>query len=710
MNPFEGCCWVGGDDQCESPIISRTFIISQVNRATLWVTGLGFFEARINGIPVTDHWFLPVVSDYGPRDFTKFLYPLKDVTTHRIYYYRFDVTPFVVQGENTLTIQLGNGWYRQKERIAEGPVDFGDVLKAIYRLELETNKGTTHICSDAEAEWMDSDIRYSNLFYGEVVDPLAVSGKKKPVLIQPAPQAQLSPAMGTPDKRIRTISPRCLRMTEGRAIYDAGENISGLVCVTTAAPAGERITLRFAEMLNPDGELDYLSTGAPTIGASGKPQIMEDVFVADGTHRSYMPKFVWHAFRYFEIEGSFLDVSVEVIHSDTPITSTFQSSSEGMNFLYDAFLRTQLSNMHGSFPSDCPHRERLGYTGDGQICAKAAMLMLDSKEFYAKWIQDILDCQDVLSGHVQHTAPFMGGGGGPGGWGSAIITVPYAYYLQYGCRNMLEKCYPAMKRWISYLLTRMENGLIVREEEGGWCLGDWCTLTKTQIPEPYVNSCYFAKALSILEQIAMLTGNADDAKKYADLRQETLEAIRQAYFSLESGSFCDGVQGADAYAIWCGLAGEELAKKLAEKYEKLGIFDTGFLGTDILLEVLLDYGYADTAFKLLESEEKGSFLYMKRQGATTLWENFRGAGSHSHPMFGGCSRHLFTGFLGIRQRLGTAGYEDVIIKPCMPSALKRLCGSILTPKGRLTVVLEMTNDGVQVSADGPPAMALEICI
>ena len=156
---------------------------------------------------------------------------------------------------------------------------------------------------------------------------------------------------------------------------------------------------------------------------------MEDVFVGDGATHTFAPQFVWHAFRYLEVTGPGVQsVSVAVVHADTPVTAAFECSSPELNWLFDAYVRTQLDNMHGGVPSDCPHRERLGYTGDGQVCAPAAMLMLDSRAFYRKWIRDIFDSQDKTTGHVNHTAPFAGGGGGPGGWGCAAVTVPYHFY------------------------------------------------------------------------------------------------------------------------------------------------------------------------------------------------------------------------------------------------------------------------------------------
>ena len=705
---FRDSVWIGAAPECQSPIIFRKFEVFNPHSAILTMTGLGYFDVRINSKAVTQERFLPVASDYEPRNMSEFAYPLKDVTTKRIYCYRFDISHLLQEGENILEIQLGNGWYRQTERIAEGDLSFGDILKTIYRLDLETDKGIEIIVSDGSENWRESEIRYNNIFHGEVIDPRAVKEEIYPVLTLPFPETLLTASMGAADREMRRLRPACLGTVGGKIIYDAGENISGVVRIRTSTPAGSRIVLRFAEELGADGGLDFASTGAHYISKSGKPQIMQDEFISDGVERYFEPRFVWHAFRYFDVEGDIDSAEVIVIHSDTPLTASFSADSEGLEFLFDAFVRTQQGNMHGSFPSDCPHRERLGYTGDGQVCAPAAMMMFDSRDFYRKWIQDILDCQDKESGHVQHTAPLMGGGGGPGGWGSAIVLVPYAFYLQYGDRDILTLCYEPMSRWIKYLQNHCENGLVTSEEEGGWCLGEWGLLNDTLIPDAYVNSCYFVKNLRIVEEIAHIIGREEDIEGYVTQRKITEQAIVDAYRDPNGKSFVGSVQGADAYAVWCGIAGEETAACVAEKYTAARWLDTGFLGTNILFEVLFDHGYADIALQLLENEEMGSYLYMKRNGATTLWEYWHGNCSHNHPMYGACSVQLFTSILGIRQYPGTAGYRHIIIEPRIPKQLKRARGSINTPMGKISVSWEQKDGKVQVKTDIPDTVKVEL--
>lgn len=692
---FKNAVWIGASERCASPIISRHFEVTGEGTAELYITGLGYFEARINGRLVTADRFIPVQSDYEKRNTSAFYYPIHDTMTYRIYYYHYDITSMVKKGENLLEIQLGNGWYIQTERCGEGKMSYGDRLKAIYRIQA----GNQSIVSDGSETWRSSQIVYNNLFVGEIHDAQFVDKEEKPAAILPAPESQMSEAIGTPDKVVRKILPRCIAEVDGKKIYDVGENISGVVRVTTYAKAGEKITLRFAEVLNEDKSLNFTSTGANCRRSNRELQIQADEFISNGKGNVFEPKFVWHAFRYFEVTGEIDMAEVLVIHSACKVTSTFDSTSEGMNFLYESFVRTQLNNMHGSIPSDCPHRERLGYTGDGQVACLAAMTMLNTREFYRKWIRDILDCQDIENGHVQHTAPLLGGGGGPGGWGCAIVIVPYQYYKQFGEKAMLEQCFEPMCRWIKYLLSHMENGLVVREEEKGWCLGDWCTLEKCRIPEPYVNTYYFVKSIRMIAEIARILGKEDVIPYLDELDKKSCEALVE-HFGAKDGHFCEGIQGADAYAVDIQLGGtawaERLAADLAAKYDAMGYFDTGFLGTSVLVDVLFRYGYADVVFKLWESEKPGSFLYMKRRGATTIWEHWTDEkNSHNHPMFGGCSHHLFGSILGITQEQDSVGYEKLVIAPQIPETLKKAAGSMVIPAGEVKVAYEQVDGRIK---------------
>ncbi len=695
--------WILCPAEFASPIIRRQFHAETETTAEIAVSALGFFKLYVNGNPVGDEYFRPSNSIFHARDPKSWIYPLGDTFTYRCYYSIIDITPWIHEGENTLEIALGDGWYRQTERVAEGNMAFGNRLGAVYALALSGNNGENLILSDGSETCSQSATIYSQLFYGEVYDTRLKRDEFRrwvPVDTTELPDTILTPEDAPADRVIRRIKPVLLSDNGKRKVYDAGENISGLVSLRVFGASGEEVHIRFAENLH-DGELSFDTSGSGYESPSGKPQIMEDVCICDGNEHLFMPQFVWHAFRYFEVTGPGEPICVSVIHSDTPLTSSFTSSSPELNWLYDAYIRTQLNNMHGGVPSDCPHRERLGYTGDGQACARAAMTLLDSRDFYRKWIRDIFDSQDETTGHVNHTAPFAGGGGGPGGWGCAAVIVPYQYYKTYGDTVLLTEYYGRMKKWIDYLVKHSENGLVVREEKGGWCLGDWCTLDKVEIPEPYVNTCYLIKSLRYLEEIASAIGKTADISGFADIRRKAEDAVKAVYYNLETGSYADGIQGADAFALWAGLGDKRTLDALVNKYTELGHFDTGFLCTEILSGLLLENGAEDTAFVLLTSHEKGSFGYMMDHGATTVWEDWHGGQSHDHPMFGASAGHLLSSILGITQRENSAGYRDLIIAPKTPAGLDFAEGSVTLPIGKVSVGWEKAGSDICIMLSLP---------
>lgn len=705
--------WIACPNTCEVPIIRKSVFLNKPKSGKIEITGLGFFTLFVNGKRITENCFTPAFTDYEPRDMSKWLYPIYDQTTHRILYLTYDLTQFLQDGENVLEIQLGPGWYRQKERTAEGNMVFGEKLKALFAAEFVLENGqTVQIASDGTETYTASVITYSNLFFGEVHDARLRHVVQTPCAVEvlPAPEAELTEQTCTPDRIVRTIVPQLLGEKGGCKIYDVGENISGWVSVTAGGTSGAQITLRFAENLNEDGTLNFGTTGASIRNEAGKLQLQSDTFICDAQKTTFRPEYVWHGFRYFDVCGDFDAVQAEVVHTDAAVTSAFVCGNDTLNWLYDAFVRTELDNLHGCIPSDCPHRERLGYTGDGQITAKTTMMLLDVRAMYRKWIRDILDCQNILNGHVQHTAPMMGGGGGPGGWGCAVVIVPDEYDRHYDDRALLAVCYPHMQRWIEYLELHCEQDLVTSEEKGGWCLGDWATLQSTVIPEAYVNTCYFVDALRRMQRIAKRLGYEQDQKKYAKRAAEVRAAIRRAYADPVTGSYCGGVQGADAYAVWLDLDEDGRAlQNLVQKYRTLNLFDTGFLGTEILVDVLLRCGETELAYQLLTNENKGGYAYMKAHGATTLWEYFSGRGSHNHPMFGAPALHLFDRFLGIRQAENSYGYKELRIEPQFPAQLPFAKGKVTLPCGQVQIEWYQTAAEIQFLAD-IPSNATGTCI
>jgi len=705
--------WICALPEVETPVFRKTFEAEDIASAKIDISGLGFFVLLVNGKRVSDDLFVPALTDYRPRDTSKFYYPIFDQFTHRVLYMTYDLTSFLRAGENTVEVIVGNGWYRQNERVGEGKCGFSDRLTAVFDISIvHTDGSETIVSTDGSEKAYIYPILRSNLFLGEIWDtriPLDDLPETE-VRISDFQPDQMDRQTCPADKVIRELQPKLVLEKEGRLILDAGENISGWVKLAVKGEEGSRITLRFAEEIK-EGDLWFRSSGGHHTCASGEKQIQTDTFILNGRDQVLAPLFVWHGFRYFDIavegEAEIAALRVQVVHTDLPVRSEFTCDDETVSWIYGAYIRSQLTNFHTSIPSDCPHRERLGYTGDGQVCSEAAMLSLGAETAYRKWIQDILDCQNTENGHIQHTAPFMGGGGGPGGWGCAIVVVPYNFYKIYGGREILEKTWLPMRRWVEYMVSRSEGGLVVREEEKGWCLGDWETPEKVVLPEEFVNTCCLIKCISMMQEIARVLGEkADDLSEIAG---KAKRALHEKYF--RDGQYFGGVQGADVFAVWAGLPESEgLMKLVYDKYDALGRFDTGIFGTDLLVGVLFEHGMGDLAVKLLASEdEKVGFNFMRRRGATTLYEALHDdRQSHNHPMFGACVRHLYSGLLGVKPVSFENGYKEVIIQPALNTKIRRAAGRIHTGAGDFAVSFDL--DTRAVSAAIPAGVKAELMI
>ena len=685
--------WICGGAGCEAPLFRRSFWLDRTERfqsARLEICGLGYFLFYINGKRISDQELMPAMTDYASVLGCETTYPVwEERSAHRCRYLSFDLLPYLKAGENVLAVRLGNGWYHQTERIAEGKFVFG-LPKLWFELTLTDADGRQEwIESDRQTLWHPGGLLKNNLFLGEVrdlrkepegwQDPGTDLSGWKPAQPVHAPETLLDEQTCPPDRVIRKLYPILIGEHDGRKIYDCRENIAGRVVLSCLGKKGECITVRHAEELAADGTLDFESAG-------GSDQLQQDHYICDGRIQTLHPLFCWHGFRYFETEGPCEVLCAEVIHTDVAVTSSFSCSDPVLNWLYEAYIRTQLDNYHGCIPSDCPHRERLGYTGDGQLTAETAMLLLDAKELYRKWYQDILDSQGAETGHIPHTAPFLGGGGGPGGWGCAVYQVPLAWAKIYGDDSLLVQGYDAILRWFDYMDAHSEKGLVVREEEGGWCLGDWCfpaSEEKEQLPEAFINTFYYLHGLQEMMQISEKMNNKLSIR-FAEREKNVKNAFLDAYFDPETGDFCEGRAAGNAYGLALGLGDKRTKKHLVEKYEALGRFDTGIFGTTMLLEQLFSIGAGDLAVRLLTNDsEAASFAHMKRNGATTLWERWDGRESHNHPMFGACVRLLFTQILGIRM---TPSAQPPVVNPAQPDvtappaqALKPLDGELQPP-------------------------------
>ncbi len=679
---FGKAIWVEPAEKTGFPILRRVFRIGGFDRVTLRVAGLGFFHAYINGREVNDSAFLPLNSDFEERKD----YPVGEkLFGHRLIVPEFDITEAVREGENLLAVHFGGGWYT----FQAGP--FGDA-KAIYLITVEKGGRTETFCSGPEDRFAESYVGEYCFTFLESHDYTDFDDR---VLSDPAwdkktVEAKAAKPLETEyvfsdcpgDKVTEVITPKVINVCEKDGakctVYDAEKNISAIPVVKILAKKGEKVTLAFSEEKTPDNMIDPRFMHRQTFTA-----------VSDGKARTISPRFTWFAFRFIEVCGDAEVESVGFVHADIGVSSTFDSDCEALNWLYKAYINTQLSNMHAGIPSDCPHIERRGYTGDGQLTCKAAMTVLDAKKFYRKWIDDISDCQDVLTGHIQYTAPYIRSGGGPGAWGCAIVEVPYIFYKEYGDIEPAKKLYPQMLRYFDYLEEHSLNDIVVSDKEGEWCLGDWCTLTPTALPAGFVNNYYYIKSMRRAIETAKLIGRESDIPALSEKIDARLKATKAAYYNTWDHNFLANIQGANAFALDMGLGDDATKQFLVSYYTKLRQFDTGICGTDVVTKVLFDIGQGDVAVDLLLGDR--TFAGWMKAGFTTLseyWLNSTRDRSHSHPMFGSPVTYFFERLLGITQEKDSAGYEKLVIAPFIPSQSNRLSGSRELPCGKVSASYE----------------------
>ncbi len=548
--------WIGaGEDRFPdsaktdpAPWFRKVFdAAAEIQSSRIRVSGLGFYELYLNGEKVGDQVLAPAQTNYDKRKLQKLIYYHDDQSRQRVLYNTFDVTSQLKSGENVIGMVLGNGWYNQRDRSVEGCMWY-NTPRLIFQMEITYRDGAKKIiCSDESWRMTTGPILHDGIFTGEWYDARLELGnwnktgynddkwQNAPVVRAPAGklQSQLAPS----DKITRTIRPVFIRKNNsGDFLFDAGEMISGWLELRMHGNQGDTVRIRHIEEM-------------------GKDYGQIDTYILKGTgDEIYEPRFTWHAFRQIEISGlkyqpNSNDLIAKVVNTDVQSAGNFECSNPLFNQIYKNYLRTQLGNLHGSISSDCPHRERLGYTGDGQVAVESAIFCFDMTRFYRKWFLDMEDARNHNTGYVPHTVPFGGGGGGPA-WGSAYVIMPWAYYLNYGDKYVLQTHYPGMKQWVEYLGTRCDSaGIVVREEPKGWCLGDWATPEKIKLSPELVNTCYYFHVTDLMAKIAGVLGKSADQKRFEQLAAGIKANINKKFYSSDTGEYLDGKQGANLFPL-----------------------------------------------------------------------------------------------------------------------------------------------------------------
>jgi alpha-L-rhamnosidase len=696
------------DESNASPYLRRQFSLpSAVRRARLYATALGLYECWINGERVGDQLLTPGWTDYAQR----------------VQYQTYEVTALLRAGKNAFDAILGGGWYTTPLTPAapRGPHCYGKQPYFLAQLEMEFQDGTrVVIVTDQSWRGAQGPIRAANLYDGECYDArYEQAGWNRPgfddtkwdeVDVSDIHVGSLIPAYGSPVVVLEEVRP--VGMTEpqlGKFIFDLGQNIVGWIRLRlpeVAAP-GTAIAVRHAEVLDQDGKLyvQNLRTAKQT-----------DVYIiGDGDSTHYAPRFTVHGFRYVEVSGlpdrpDLNVVTAQVVGSAVPASSTFACSHSLVNQLHANIARSLRGNLL-SVPTDCPQRdERLGWTGDANIIISSACWFFDVATFFTKWLSDVWDAQ-WPDGAIPNVVPDVAGlGAGVAGWGDAVVTVPWTLYQRYGDRRILEQGYPALSRWIGYLEATTENG--IRRVPG---YGDWLNVEEPT-PIEVIDTAYVAMSADIAATIAAILGRADDRVRWRELTEDVQNAFAREFVSGD-GRIHGETQTAYVLALAAGAVPTSLrqdaASHLVKNIEERGWhLSTGFLGTPLLLETLVECGHPDVAFRLLEQRSFPGWLYMVDHGGTTVWERWDGyteergfqdpaMNSFNHYGFGCVGDFLYRNVAGIQLHTNDEGDFTITVSPRPRGSLTWAEATYRSIVGTLSIGWRLESDNLLIDVSVP---------
>ncbi|MGN0851960.1 MAG: family 78 glycoside hydrolase catalytic domain [Kiritimatiellia bacterium] len=707
-----------------SPAFAKTFAVAKpLASAILHVTGVGFYEAWLNGRKIGD----------------KVLDPSPTVFDRRVLYSTYDLGRDVAQGPNELKILVGHGWYDMRAVATWNfeTAPWRNFPRAIAQLELVYADGTKEtVVTDGSWRQVKSPLGHDDIFEGEVLggwNPRMPDLEKTVVRAEevPAPGKLLTSEMHAPAKVMRTFPAQEVHaLGNGTYVIDAGENVAGWIRLDLRGQRpGDVVSFRYDERVNDDfspaapsvhdGLRDFAFSNRQSAAGAGEERRKVDAhFRYTASHRAcavdaafqtdrvvcsgaavetYEPRFVYHGFRYVVVKGlarapSREDVAVRVVHTAFPTIGSFACSDATFNALMRMGEKAYRGNFADGVPTDCPHREKNGWTGDASIASELAQYLFENTAAYEKWLRDIGDSQ-LENGNIPGIVPSSGWGyhwGNGPAWDSALPVVAWNLWIYRGDRRILDEVYPVLEKYLAYTASRADADGLVKHG-----LGDWVPVNRAHMPSTELtSSCYYFQALSIAAKVASLKGLDDAAARYA-ARAETVKRAINRKFYKGGGVYDNGYQSAQAFPLAYGIvpAGEldQVAARLVAAVDAAGgHVDVGLLGSKHVFRALSRIGRSDLAFRMLTNPTAPSPVEWLQKGGTTLWEDWNDGSSRNHIMFGDFVGWAYQYLAGIR--LAEAeGSTSAVTVPTAP-AFKEL---VIAPQ----VVPGLT--WVRARVDGP---------
>ena len=708
------------------PMVFRREITTDkpIARARLYATAMGIYEVELNGKKLGDRYFAPGFTSYK----------------RYLQYQTYDVTPFMT-GHDTLTATVAGGWavgsfvFTRKNRVT------ADRQALLAELRIEYEDGSVEVIG-TDSSWQvteDSPVRMADIYDGETYD----ATKETTGWHNAAPEMlKITPAItaeyGAPVRAHEVMRPMAITTAkDGEVIYDFGQNFAGVIHMKLNGKAGQVITVRHAEILNPDGTLNttFLRTAKATA-----------TYICRDGEQEYSPRFSYMGFRYAGVKGidpKELEIEAVALYSDVAQHGGFHCSDEMLNKLQSNITWSAKSNFV-DIPTDCPQRdERMGWTGDINVFAPTALYNFELSRFLEKWLRDV-KAEQLPTGGLPNTVPVQGYGFpatmpemAVDWWGDACVNVPWALYEATGNVDILRAMYPTMQKYVK--ACRFWAGFGIGKHRYIWHtpavlhFGDWVApdvpkMSQWQGRSKYTATASLCNTSGRLAKIARLLGKDEDAAQY-----ETLSAkVADAYCSIltdGSGKAKDEFQTAYVLPLYLNMFPENVKAKAAENLVKLVEkndykIGTGFPGTPYILFALADSGHADTAFKMLLNTQCPSWLYEVRVGATTVWERWDGLDengecpigddgtdqmiSYNHYASGAVGAFLYRRVLGVEPVL--PGYKLFKFAPLVGGGLTEADGTVGTPYGEIKAAWHIENGEMTAEITVPMGTACTVTL
>lgn len=711
----------------------------KVARARAYLAAEGFAELWVNNNRINENLLEPANTDY----------------TKRLLYQAFDITPYLQEGKNAFGLKLNKGWGRMAGFLLQIYVEYADggtaelhsepgawvftpseiILATLYSGEqvnpayekpywnLPTDEFETRLkpaCFTLMSLWLPEKREDMPFIYDLNAD------KYYPACELPAPGGKLCATPHEPIRQTGEFKPVSFKkMENGVVIYDFGQNFSGVCRLKVEGPKGTRVVMEHSELLQEDGHLNmlYLKIAEPNY-----PYPMQtDGYILRGEGvEEYTPRFTYHGFRYVALHNLPCEPTLDTvtglfIHSDIKERGCFDSGSDMINWLQSAIRYTELSNIYGIL-TDCPQRaERQGWLNDVTARCEGAVYNLDMQRMLTKWLDDIADTQDPVSGAIADTAPFRRGNYPADTVVTSYLLVPYFIYQHFGDIRPLKKHYKGLCGWTDYLLRNSKAGIGFYSFYGDWAgpiEGGFHKDSAVSFitPGEFMSSGFNYYNCQLMEEISAFIGEEEKASHYGKLKEEIGAEMVKTYWNAETANFATASQGANVFALHLGIvpAGQEarvVENVVADIRKNDNHLTTGNLATKYIIEVLTKYGRIDVAMELINQDTYPSWGYMRAMGATTIWERWEyatgyGMNSHSHPMYGAITSWFFRYLAGLSPV--TPGFEKTLVRPYVPTGLPYANATLETAYGPLHSSWQQDSAGVTYTVKVPAGIQAQV--